>query len=84
MKKQITIKQSGLTILCIAALAMGTIFSGCSSDKKAEEKKPDKVQQITDKLGADAARQIQVPIERAQQVQGVEDQYNDQLKEAAQ
>ena len=84
MKQQKINRRFGLTVLCICALAMATIFSGCSNEQKAEEKKPGKVQQMTDKLGADAARQIQVPIERAQQVQGVEDQYNDQLKEAAQ
>ncbi len=71
-----------LVISCL--LLAATMFTGCSGNKDEEEKKPGKIQQMTDKAGAAAARQIQVPIERAEQVQGIEDQYTKQLQEAGQ
>ena len=52
-------------------LLLAGMLSGCSSDR--ENKEPEAIQEMTDKVAQEAVQNIRQPIEQAKQVQAIQD-----------
>ena len=61
-------------------LLLATILSGCSGDQ--EKKEPGAIEKMTDKAAEDAVQNIRQPIERAKQVQAIQDAHVRAINEA--
>ncbi len=61
-------------------LLLATIFSGCSGDQ--EKKEPGAIEKMTDKAAEEAVQNIRQPIERAKQVQAIQDAHVRAINEA--
>lgn len=61
-------------------LLPATILSGCSGDQ--EKKEPGAIEKMTDKAAEEAVQNIHQPIERAKQVQAIQDAHVRAVKEA--
>ena len=61
-------------------LLLATIFCGCSGDQ--ENKEPGAIKKMTDKAAEEAVQNIRQPIERAEQVQAIQDAHVRAINEA--
>jgi PBP1b-binding outer membrane lipoprotein LpoB len=69
-------RYSKLIFLCLLPAVM---LNGCSGD---EDKKPGVLQEMTDKVAGEAVQNIRQPIERAKQVQAMQDAHTKAVHEA--
>ncbi len=61
-------------------LLLATILSGCSGDQ--EKKEAGTIKKMTDKAAEQAVQNIRQPIERAEQVQAIQDAHTRAINEA--
>ena len=61
-------------------LLLAGILSGCSGDQ--EKKEPGAIKKMTDKAAEEAVQNIREPIERAEQVQAIQDAHVRAINEA--
>jgi hypothetical protein len=61
-------------------LLPATILSGCSGDQ--EKKEAGAIEKMTDKAAEQAVQNIRQPIERAEQVQAIQDAHTKAINEA--
>ena len=70
---------TGYSKLIFLCLLLAVMLNGCSGD---EDKKPGALQEMTDKVAGDAVENIRQPIERAKQVQAIQDAHTRAVNEA--
>ncbi len=68
-----------MTRYCILLL-LGLILTSCSEDKEKQKSGP--IDQLTDRVAQEAVQNIREPIERAKQVQAIQEAHTRAINEA--